>query len=155
MRENSTTPGIQQWTGVVSELGHTPLRAVASRQGIGWEMVGMWSLDGVKMMFMFEWPDLFLVLVGAGVVGLLLWRVYRPRYRVKIVLDESGVRHHQGLAQAQQQRVIGFLQEHIAAEGKLTIYVAREPSGRMRVDCRGAIDPGTQQQIRNFLMTVI
>ncbi len=93
----------------------------------------------------------------AAVVGIayVAWRVMRPRYAMKIVMDENGIKHHEGLAKRQEKQVLEFLREQVQPVRKLTIYGARHPNGYFRLVFKGQIDPGTQQRIRNFMLTVM
>ena len=88
-------------------------------------------------------------------VGYVIWRMMRPRYSVKIVIDDHGIQHHEGLPRAQEKKVLGFLQDDIGVSGKLIICALRQPNGYLRLNFKGHVDPGTQQQIRNFLNTVM
>ena len=89
-----------------------------------------------------------------ALVGYVVWRMLRPRYAVRIEMDEHGIKHHVGLSKAQERKVLEFLQEQIP-DGKLTIYAERAPNGYLRLNIRGHVTPGTRQRIRNFLNTVM
>lgn len=95
-------------------------------------------------------------LIKLSVVALIsnvIWRAMRPQYSIKIVIDEQGVKHHEGLPKAHQRNVVEFFEKHISVSGKVTICARRQPNGYLRLDFKGQVDPGTQQQIRNFWLT--
>lgn len=100
---------------------------------------------------------MFLFFIRIAVFALVVyvvWRMLRPRYAVRIVMDEHGIKHHVGLSKAQERKVLEFLQEQMP-DGKLTIYAEREPNGYLRLNIRGHITPGMRQRVRNFLNSVM
>lgn len=88
-------------------------------------------------------------------IGYLAWRMMNPRHAIRIVIDEHGIKHHQGLPKAHERDVLGFLQQHLAPEGRLTICADRQPSGYFRLYFKGSIAPGEQQQVRNLFNSVL
>ena len=89
-------------------------------------------------------------------VTYVVWRMLtRPRHAVSIVIDKNGIKHHRGLPKGQEARVLGFLEEQLAPQGKITINADRQPEGHLRLYFTGPIDPGAQQQVRNFLNSVM
>ena len=98
----------------------------------------------------------FLIKLAAiMLIGYVVWRAMRPRYTVKIVVDEQGIKHHEGLPKACERTVLEFIEKNLSPEGKVTICASRQPNGYLRLDFRGQLDSGTRQRIRNFLITVI
>ena len=98
---------------------------------------------------------LFIRFAAIALIGYIVWRVMRPRYDVRIVMDEHGIKHHEGLSKRQQSQVLEFLQDEVAPGGQLIIYAAHQRDGYLRVDVRGHIDAATRQRIRSVLINAM
>lgn len=84
-----------------------------------------------------------------------LWYVlWRPRWEIRIQVDEHGVRSHSGLSRYEAKRLLAFLEE-MQFSGRATIYAVRQKNGRLRAQFQGAIEADQQQRIRNFLVNVL
>jgi len=99
--------------------------------------------------------DLIIRFVVIVLIRYVVWRVIRPRYAVRIVIDDQGIKYHHGLPAAHEREVLEFLQEQLSLDGKLTICANRRADGYLRIFFKGRIAPGTQQQIRNFFNSVM
>jgi hypothetical protein len=86
-----------------------------------------------------------------ALIGGFLWLIFRPRHAITIVMDAGGVKSHKGLPKRHERKVLEFLERHVATGGPLVIYADRRRGG-LRLQFRGDIAPGTQQQIRNFFL---
>jgi hypothetical protein len=93
--------------------------------------------------------------VVIALICYVVWCVIRPRYAVRIVIDDQGIKYHHGLPAAHEREVLEFLQEQLTLERELTICVNRQPGGYLRISFKGQIPPGTRQQIRNYLNSVM
>jgi len=100
-------------------------------------------------------PNLLVDLIGVALAGWIIWLVLRPKYAFRIVVDQRGVRHHRGLPKGQQREVLRFLQDEVSLDGRTTICANRQTTGQLRFNFKGRINPGAQQQIRNFLNSVL
>ena len=98
---------------------------------------------------------LFVRFAVIALIGYVLWRIFRPRHGARIVIDQHGVKHHEGLPRSHRREILEFMDELPPLDGTLTVCAQREPNGYLRLDFRGRVDPGTRQQIRNFLNTVM
>ena len=97
----------------------------------------------------------FIRLTAIALVGYVVWRMMRPRYTLEIVIGKQGIKHHKGLPKAHETCVLEFFQKHRSFDGNVTICAMRQPDGYLRLVFKGQVDPGTRQQIRNFLITVM
>lgn len=98
---------------------------------------------------------LFIRLAVIALIGYVLWRIFQPRYDVRIVIGKKGIKHHEGLPKAHRATVLEFFEEHRSFDGNVTICAMRQPNGYLRLVFKGQVDPGVRQQIRNFLNTVM
>ncbi len=99
--------------------------------------------------------DSLIKIAVVALIGYVVWRMMRPQHSVVIVMDKNGIQNHKGLPRGQAKRVIQFLEDHVSPDGKLTIYADRQPNGRLRLNFKGPIDSGMQQQVRNFFINVL
>lgn len=83
---------------------------------------------------------------------LVIWRIAHPHWDLHIVVRNGVVEFRRGVALNQRHGWEHFLLQEAKLTGKVQIFVKRDRSGRIRLKCRGTIDPGKQQQIRNFLL---
>lgn len=90
-----------------------------------------------------------------ALIGYVVWRVMIPRYAVRIVIGNQGIKYHKGLSKANEEDVLAYFEKHRSFDGDVTILAARHADGDLRLVFRGQVDPHTQQQIREFLITVI
>ncbi len=97
----------------------------------------------------------FIRLTAIALIGYVVWRMIRPRYTLKIVIGKQGIKHHKGLPKAHKTSVLKFFEKHRSFDGNVTICAMRQPDGYLRLIFKGEVDPGTRQQIRNFLITVM
>ena len=100
-------------------------------------------------------PNLVINLLAVAAVGYIVWRIMSPKPAMRIVIDADGVKYHEGLPKSQESNVLAFLQQHLTPDGKLTICGSRQPGGYVRLSFKGPIDPGRQQQIRNFFNSIM
>ena len=107
------------------------------REGVELAAVLISSLLKIALVAFFAW---------------LVWSVFRPRYTLRIVVDKDGVHSATGLSAAQKQKVLGFLENDIELENRITILGARRRDGGMCFTLRGRLHPSIRQQIRNFLL---
>ena len=98
---------------------------------------------------------LLIRVAAIALIGYIVWSMMRPRYHVRIVMDEHGIKYHEGIPKGHQSQVLEFLDDEVAPSGKLTIYARHQPDGYLRVDFRGHIDTATQQRIRNVLINAM
>ena len=98
-------------------------------------------------------PGLVLLLAAFAILAawLFLWR----RYPLEITVQDGHVTALRGVAKAQTRRVVEFLERDVALGGKVKVVGARDPQGVLRINFRGRVDEGTQQQIRNYLKMVL
>jgi hypothetical protein len=94
-------------------------------------------------------------LAGAVLFGYLVWCAIRPRYALEVVVGKQGVKSHKRLPIAHQASVIEFFEKLPSFDSDVTICATRRSDGHLRLVCKGRVDPGTRQRIRNFLMTVM
>ena len=107
-------------------------------------------------LFVFRFMLGFVIrLVVIALIGYVIWRVMRPRYDLRIVIDEYGIKYHEGLPKSHERQVLKFLENDLSFIGKVTIFARRQPDGYLKFGFKGQIDPGTRQQIRNFLISVM
>lgn len=99
--------------------------------------------------------DFFIKFATIGIVGFVFWRMLRPRYPLEIVIGEHGINRHTGLPKAHEASVLEFLDKFQSSNVTVRIYGMRQSDGYLRLVFNGKIDPGTRQQIRNFLITVL
>ena len=94
-------------------------------------------------------------IIAIALIGYGVWRILRPRYTLKIVIGKRGIKHHEGLPKAHKAYVLEFFEKHRSLDGNVTICAMRQRDGYLRLVFKGHVDPGTKQQIRNFLITVM
>ena len=86
------------------------------------------------------------------VAAVVLWAIVRTRkHAVTIVVENGRIRRMYGVAQAKQQRIANFLADAVPGPRPVTILGDRYRDGSFHFRIRGPLDPGLQQQIRNFL----
>lgn len=91
------------------------------------------------------------LMVLAGIVyG--IWRICRPCYDFRVVVKSSGVVSHTGIRTPQQRRLLRLVSESVVTDEKVVICGRTDTEGQLRLTFSGAIDAGTQQQIRNFVL---
>lgn len=96
-------------------------------------------------------PAIWLMLIAGGAVGYGLWTTAHPSWPIRLVVSRHGLQSHRGLPRRAIGRITGFFKYDVELDGKVVILAARQRGGQVRTRFRGEIDPGTQQQIRNFL----
>lgn len=99
--------------------------------------------------------DLWRKVLLACVLALVIWFAVRPKWAVRIVADADGVRLLAGVPRSKRQTVLDFLTRELAIQDRVTIRALRQPDGYLRLQVRGLVEPGAEQQVRNFLNTVI
>src|SRR5262245_13237621 len=99
--------------------------------------------------------DQTLFICALALVALVVWFATRRRNRLEITIDGGRVTKLQGVAKAQCRRVVDFLEHDVALNGKVKVVGGRDGNGVLRIDCRGNIDEGTSQQIRNYLKMIL
>lgn len=100
-------------------------------------------------------PTFWILLIVGVLIIYGIWTQGNKKWKVKIVVDETGVRSHEGLPPARVARIVEFFEKTISIESKCVVQARTEPNGHLRTRISGSIDEGTKQQIRNFLMTVL
>jgi hypothetical protein len=93
-----------------------------------------------------------LKLLIAAIVLYGLWQVSHQKWQTVIEMDADGIRSHKGIPKARESRVLAFLTHDVVAEQRITIRATRCRNGYLRMRISGSSDPGTTQQIRNFLV---
>ena len=87
-----------------------------------------------------------------AVILWLAWTAFRPRYALKIVVDEDGVQYSTGLPAAKKKQIVGFLENDVEIENRVTILGVRGRDRTVRYEFRGPLHPSIQQRIRNYLL---
>lgn len=90
-----------------------------------------------------------------ALVVYVVWRMVFPRYTLKIVIGKQGIKHHKGLSKANQTSVLKYFEKHRSFDGDVSIFATRQTDGDLRLVFKGQVEPGTRQQIRDFLTTVM
>jgi len=87
------------------------------------------------------------ILIGYG-----LWMLVRPQWAFSIVMDESGVRSHEGVSTPQQRRLLELLRRTRFVEGRVKICGRHDADGQLQLRFFGKLAADTEQQIRNFIV---
>ena len=94
---------------------------------------------------------LLLVLLGLATVA---WLGLRPRCDFQIRSNGDMVVATGKLSQSQRTQIVRFFMDDLAVSDFIRVRGTRSRDGRLHLTFRGA-DPGMQQQIRNFLHTLL
>ena len=89
--------------------------------------------------------------VAIGVVVFIVWRLFQPRYSLKIVIGSQGIKHHHGLSKSQQTDVLDFLEKHRSFDGDVTILGRYDSNRFLQLVVKGKLEREAEQRIRNFL----
>ena len=104
------------------------------------------------------WRRVISMVILVLLAGMVLWGILRalqPPWLVNIVVANGKVLSHRGVAKAHFSTMIRFFEHDVALGGHTTIRAARHPNGALTLKVSGRTDPGTRQQIRNFLITIL
>jgi hypothetical protein len=99
--------------------------------------------------------DQTLFVCGLALVAIVVWAVMRRQHPLEITIENGHVTALKGVAKAQAQRVVHFLERDVAVNGKVTVLGGRDANGVLRISFRGKIDEGTSQQVRNYLKMIL
>jgi len=94
----------------------------------------------------------WIALILGGVLLYAIWSALRAPWPIRIEVDRTGVRSHEGLPKARVATVVEFFEQDVRTDEGLVVLAARLPDGRLRTKFIGKLDPGTKQRIRNFLI---
>ncbi len=97
-----------------------------------------------------SWPGLMLLVMLAVVV----WFLLQPRCDFRIRSNGDMVVTSGKLSRSQRAQIVHFFMHDLALNDRIRVRGTRHRNGRLQLTVRGA-DPGTQQQIRNFLHTLL
>jgi len=86
-----------------------------------------------------------------ALVGWLAWTAFRPRHALRIVVNKDGVQFSTGLPAAKRQQIVGFRENDVEIENRVTILGVRGRDGIVRYEFRGRLHPSIRQRIRNYL----
>ncbi len=98
------------------------------------------------------------VLIGIvflGVVGWLTLLSIRPKFAIRLVIEDSTLVQSHGISLRVKSQIEAFLKQDLDDSGKAIVTANPDAKGRMKFKFRGKMDSGTQQQIRNFLLTIL
>lgn len=97
---------------------------------------------------------LIVVLLRIGVpiaIGYILWRAWKRKPTFSIVLDETGVRSHQGITTNQQQRLLELLQKTRFVEGQVVVRGRSQRSGQLKLEVVGPLSDEAKQQVQDYI----
>lgn len=94
-------------------------------------------------------------LLAVGVIASVIWWLVRSKPCMRIVVDSGRVLRTDGFPRHVDNEVADYFTNAVTLHGKVTILISRGPDSRLKIDYRGPVDPGTRQQIRNFLTTIL
>lgn len=109
-------------------------------------------------------PEPAFVLIAANtsvtiaiVVAVFLfgWWLLRPRFDFVITVSQGTVTCRGSLPESKLNSIKHFLSHDVQFDQPVKICGRRQPNGRFRLQFHGEVGPGTQQQIRNYLLTVL
>ncbi|MEQ9406398.1 MAG: hypothetical protein RIK87_01685 [Fuerstiella sp.] len=80
-----------------------------------------------------------------------LWLLLRPKWTFSIVVDETGVRTHDGISTPRQRRLLELFQKTRFVEGRVTVRGRYDASGRLQLKFDGPLSDEARQQVSNFL----
>lgn len=95
------------------------------------------------------------LLLRGAVIGLVvygLWYLFAPKWAFRIVVDESGVRSHDGISTPQQRRLLDLFYKMRFVEGRVTIRGRNDENGKLQLSFSGNMSEEAKQQIRNFIV---
>lgn len=95
---------------------------------------------------------LLLRFVIPAVIAYILWTLIRPNWAFTIVMDETGVRSHDGVTTPQQRRLLELLRRTRFVEGRVKICGRHDKNGELQIRFYGKLSQDTEQQIRNFIV---
>ncbi|WP_417847185.1 hypothetical protein [Thalassoglobus sp.] len=98
------------------------------------------------------------VLMGIVFLGLAGWFVLaaiRPKSAIRLVIEGSTLVDSYGISSRARSQIETFVKQDLDYTGKLRVTGNSDSKGRVHLKFRGRIDSGTQQQIRNFLLTIL
>lgn len=88
-------------------------------------------------------------------VGFGLWKFVRPKWAFTIVVDDSGVRSHQGISTPQQHRLLEMFQKTRFVEGRVKVCGRHDQNGQLELRFSGKLSDEARQQIRNFIVNEV
>ncbi len=95
------------------------------------------------------------VLLVVAVIAFVVIVAFRPKHDFSIIVGQDDVEIRGAVAKRRRHELVQFFQNDLQLEEALTVLGRRGPGGRLQLQFRGPIDPGTRQRIRNFLLTVL
>ena len=99
-----------------------------------------------------EWLIRLLVLVA---IAAFVWWALRPRYDFTVLYENGDVQIRGHFPRVQHANLSRFLREDVTLAGTVVIRGRRTGDSRLDLNFRGPIDPGSKQQVRNFLTTIL
>ena len=97
--------------------------------------------------------EAFDILIKLGIVLAVLggiWWMLQPKWTIRLVVDQGGLRSQRGVASRRLAEIEEFIDNHVEVNHRLTVFAHRDPGGYWKVWFRGKSDAGLQQRIRNF-----
>ncbi len=99
---------------------------------------------------MTKWLIISVVLV---VAGHYLFRAFRPRWEISVLIEDGQCLFRSGIAQRDRDAYESFFLRDLEVEGRLEVLARTESSGRLVIKTVGSLDRGQKQRLRNFLIT--
>lgn len=91
----------------------------------------------------------------AAAVFLAGWWLLQPRYDFVITVNQNNVTCRGAIPESKVNSIKHFFSNDVQFDQPVKICGRRQQDGHVRLKFRGEIDTGTQQQIRNYLLTVL
>jgi len=98
--------------------------------------------------------QLLLVIMIIGIIALAAIRNAPGKSKLRIVASRDGMIHSEGLSANHERELRSFFAHDVDLPSRVEIVGRFDRSGCLRFAFRGNLDPGTEQQIRNFLHTL-
>ena len=117
-------------------------------------LTAWWIIDSDRLVSGGVIPLALLIRVLiCAVLGLVAWKLIQPRRRIRIVVDQDGVKSHHGLPDGRQNIILNFIARTVIMDRRVVIGLSRVSEGRPRLHFPGPIDSDTRQLVRNFLLS--
>ncbi|QDT33089.1 hypothetical protein Mal48_23410 [Thalassoglobus polymorphus] len=98
------------------------------------------------------------VLIGIVFLGIAGWFVLsaiRPKSAIRLIIEGSNLVDSHGISSRARSQIETFVKQDLDYTGRLKVTGNPDSRGHVHLKFRGRIDSGTQQQIRNFLLTIL
>ena len=93
-----------------------------------------------------------IILIG---LALLLWKLLTPKTIFLIKVNQQYFKFKGHLPESKLARIKEFFVNDVQADRPLVVLGVKKGNSRIELRFRGNVDPGTKQQIRNFLLTLL